>query len=132
MPTKKKKKKWTTGYPKVSQANSAPFGRYELRAVLWGPAIALVGVPFGLLLHQVTHGRSRHRLGRGQRPAAEPPVAGEDGVIGVMEFISFLGKPIFLLFAVGIPVVWFLYRRRGSWRSSSPSPASAVASSTRS
>ena len=35
-------------------------------------------------------------------------------LIAVMHFISFLGKPIFLLFAVGIPALWLL--RRGAYK----------------
>jgi membrane-associated phospholipid phosphatase len=85
-----------------------PLGRYELRVLLFGLALAIVGIPFGLLLHQVaTHG----------------PLTGfdEDGAnwlnarfhdrdlaITVLEAISFTGKPIFLFFAVGLPVLWLL------------------------
>jgi membrane-associated phospholipid phosphatase len=85
-----------------------PQGRYELRIVLFALAIAILGIPFGLLLHQVaTHG----------------PLTGfdEDGAawlndrfhdqatsIRILEAISFLGKPIFLVFAVGLPVLWLL------------------------
>jgi undecaprenyl-diphosphatase len=85
-----------------------PLGRYELRVLLFGLALAIAGIPFGLLLHQVaTHG----------------PLTGfdEDGAnwlnarfhdrdlaITVLEAISFTGKPIFLFFAVGLPVLWLL------------------------
>lgn len=91
-----------------------PLARYELRALLFGLAIALVGIPFGFLLHQV---------------ATDGPVTGFDesgaqwlndrfhdldGAIAVLEVISFLGKPIFLVFAVGLPGLWLL--RRGAHR----------------
>ena len=42
------------GLPEGVAVKLGPLGRYELRAVLCGLAIALVGIPFGLLLHQVT------------------------------------------------------------------------------
>jgi membrane-associated phospholipid phosphatase len=85
-----------------------PLARYEIRALLFGLAVAIVGIPFGFLLHQV---------------AIEGPLTGfdEDGArwlndqfhdndvaIRLLEFISFLGKPIFLLFAVGLPGLWVL------------------------
>ena len=43
------------GLPEGVAVKLGPLGRYELRAVAAGGlAIALVGIPFGLLLHQVT------------------------------------------------------------------------------
>jgi membrane-associated phospholipid phosphatase len=89
-----------------------PLGRYELRVLLFGLALAIVGIPFGLLLHQV---------------ATRGPLTGFDEVgarwlnerfydrplvIDALEVISFTGKPIFLFFAVGVPVLWLL--RRGA------------------
>ena len=85
-----------------------PLARYEVRALLFGLAVAIVGIPFGFLLHQV---------------ATDGPLTGfdEDGArwlndrfhdndvaIRILEVISFLGKPIFLLFAVGLPGLWVL------------------------
>jgi undecaprenyl-diphosphatase len=85
-----------------------PLARYEVRALLFALALAILGIPFGLLLHQVaTHG----------------PLTGfdEDGArwlndrfhdqalfIRILQLLSFLGKPIFLLFAVGLPGLWVL------------------------
>jgi membrane-associated phospholipid phosphatase len=97
------------GLPEPVAAKLGPLGRYELRAALFGLAIALVGIPFGLLLHQVaTHGP----LTAVDDSAAQwlhLRIQGEDGVIGLLEIISFTGKPIFLLFSIGIPGAWILY-----------------------
>ena len=90
-------------------AKLGPLGRYELRALLLGLAIALVGVPFGLLLHQVTTDGPLTALDDSAARNLHERIQGEDGVIAVMEAVSFLGKPIFLLFAIGIPGAWVLY-----------------------
>jgi undecaprenyl-diphosphatase len=97
------------GLPEPVAAKLGPLGRYELRATLYGLAIALVGIPFGLLLHQVaTHGP----LTAFDDSAAQwlhLRIQGEDGVIGFLEVVSFTGKPIFLLFAIGIPGAWIFF-----------------------
>ena len=87
-----------------------PLGRYELRVSLFALALALVGVPFGLLLHQVaTHGPL---TGLDEDGAAwlNRQLHDEEAVITVLEAISFTGKPIFLFFAVGLPAAWLLHR----------------------
>ncbi|MGV3760117.1 MAG: phosphatase PAP2 family protein [Actinomycetota bacterium] len=86
-------------------------GRYGARATLLAVALVLVGIPFGLLLHQV---------------ATEGPVTGLDDdvalelnarvhdeplVVALLEGISFLGKPITLVVLMGGVVVWALARR---------------------
>lgn len=96
--------------PERIAAKLGPLGRYEVRVLLFGLALALVGIPFGLLLHQV---------------ATDGPLTGfdEDGAqwlnnqfhdhdfaIAVLEAISFMGKPIFLVFAIGLPGLWILRR----------------------
>jgi membrane-associated phospholipid phosphatase len=39
-------------------------------------------------------------------------VHGHQGRVDFLEAVSFLGKPIFLLVLVGLPVLWLAYRRR--------------------
>jgi membrane-associated phospholipid phosphatase len=85
-----------------------PLGRYELRILLFALALALVGIPFGFLLHQVaTHGPL---TGFDEDGAAwlNRQFHDREGAIAALEAISFLGKPIFLFFAVGVPVLWLL------------------------
>jgi undecaprenyl-diphosphatase len=96
------------GLPEVAARRLGPLARYELRVVLVGIAVALVGIPFGLLLQQVTTDGPLTVLDQSAAVEMNARVQGEDGVIALMEVVSFLGKPIFLLFAVGLPGLWFL------------------------
>jgi undecaprenyl-diphosphatase len=97
------------GLPEGIAAKLGPLGRYELRALLYGLAIALVGIPFGLLLHQVTTDGPLTAFDDSAARWLHVRVQGEDGMIALLEAVSFLGKPIFLLFAIGIPGAWILY-----------------------
>jgi undecaprenyl-diphosphatase len=96
------------GLPEVAASRLGPLAKYELRAALFGLALALVGIPFGLLLQQVTTDGPLTALDESASVWANRSVRGEPGLIGFMEFVSFLGKPIFLVFAVGLPGVWLL------------------------
>ena len=97
---------WTTGYPNGVAVKLGPLGRYELRAVLFVIAMALVGIPFGLLLHQVTTDGPLTALDDSAARWLNERFHGEDGVITLLNVVSFMGKPIFLLFAIGIPGLW--------------------------
>jgi undecaprenyl-diphosphatase len=97
------------GLPEPVAAKLGPLARYELRALLYGLAIALVGIPFGLLLHQVTTDGPLTAFDDSAARWLHVRVQGEDGIIALLEAISFTGKPIFLVFAVGIPGAWILY-----------------------
>ena len=97
------------GLPEPLATKLGPLGRYELRAFLYGMAIALVGVPFGLLLHQVTTDGPLTALDDSAARWLHIRIQGEDGVIAFLQAVSFTGKPIFLLFAIGIPGAWILY-----------------------
>jgi undecaprenyl-diphosphatase len=90
-------------------AKLGPLARYELRALLLVLAVAIAGIPFGLLLQQVaTHGPLTG-LDESGAQWMNDRFAGHDAAIRVLEVISFTGKPIFLLFAVGLPGAWVLY-----------------------
>lgn len=102
------------GLPESTARKLGPLAKYELRVVLVGIAVALVGIPFGLLLQQVTTDGPLTELDESAAVSLHARVRGEDGVIALMEAISFLGKPIFLLFAVGLPALWLL--RNGARR----------------
>ncbi len=97
------------GLPEGIARKLGPLGRYELRAFLYGLAVVLVGIPFGFLLHQVTTDGPLTALDDSAARWLHTRIQGEDGVIGLVEAVSFTGKPIFLLFAVGIPGAWILY-----------------------
>jgi undecaprenyl-diphosphatase len=96
------------GLPESVAAKLGPLGRYELRTVLFALAMALVGVPFGLLLHQVTTDGPLTALDDSAARYLNRELHEEDAVIAGLHALSFMGKPIFLFFAVGLPCLWLL------------------------
>jgi undecaprenyl-diphosphatase len=101
------------GLPEGVASKLGPLGRYELRATLFGFAVVLVGIPFGMLLHQVTTHGALTRLDESGAQHLNNFFYGKDAFITFFEVMSFIGKPIFLFFAIGIPAVWiFLHGGR--------------------
>ena len=100
------------GLPRAVARHLNPIERYGLRLALFGLAIALVGIPFGLLLHQVVS--DGPLTGLDTRGAAELNrfVHSRPFLVGFMEFLSFLGKPIWLIVVIGVPAVWSLLERQ--------------------
>ena len=84
--------------------------RFELRELLLGIALALVGIPFGLLLHQVATDGPLTRLDERGARWLHARVAGNDAIETAMRTISYTGKPVFLFVVVGVPVVWLVWR----------------------
>jgi undecaprenyl-diphosphatase len=102
-----------SGLPAPVVQRLPPTERYELRIVLLIIAISLVGIPFGLLLQQVSSGGPLTSFDEGGAQWLNDRVSGHDALIKAMEVVSFTGKPIFLVFAIGIPAVWlFLHGSR--------------------
>lgn len=87
-----------------------PEQRYGLRLTLFAVAFLLVAIPFGLILEQVLSDGPLTRLDL--RLSEILSDAARDSAVAnaSLEVISFLGKPIFLLFLVGIPAVWLFMR----------------------
>jgi len=96
------------GLPEGLAAKLGPLGRYELRATLLGLAVVLVGIPFGLLLHQVTTDGPLTALDDGAARRLNAAIHDVDLAIGALQVVSFLGKPIFLVFSIGLPGLWVL------------------------
>src|SRR5687767_1874363 len=96
--------------PERIAAKLGPLGRYELRVLLFALALALVGIPFGLLLHQVTTDGPLTSFDEDGAQWLNDRFHDNDLAITVLEAISFMGKPIFLLFAIGLPGLWILRR----------------------
>lgn len=94
--------------PKGVAAKLGPLGRYELRALLFALALAVVGVPFGLLLHQVATRGPLTGLDEDGAQWMNERFHDNDLAVTMLKAISFTGKPIFLLFAVGLPGLWLL------------------------
>jgi undecaprenyl-diphosphatase len=91
-----------------------PLGRYELRILLFALALVLVGIPFGLLLHQVATDGPLTAFDEDGAQWLNDLVHDHAGLVAALKVISFLGKPIFLFFAVGLPVCWMA--RAGAWK----------------
>ena len=90
-----------------------PVGRYGLRLTLFAAALTLVAIPFGLLLHSVVTDGPFTVFDEGAAQWLNRHVHDIAGAIGALEAVSFLGKPIFLLLAVGPPGLWLL--RKGKY-----------------
>ncbi len=98
------------GLPEGLAAKLNPLERYELRAVLFGLAVLLVAIPFGVLLQQVSTDGPLTGFDEAGARWLNERVADRPLAVDALQVISFLGKPIFLLFAVGIPGAWILWR----------------------
>lgn len=102
------------GLPDAATRKLPPVERYGLRVTLFAAAIVLVAVPFGLLLEQVESNGPFTAFDVDLAVWLNRQVSGRGWAVDVLQLISFLGKPIFLLFAVGVPGLWIAWRRE--WR----------------
>ena len=98
-----------SGLPEPVVEHSTPTQRYELRVILLMVAISLVGIPFGFLLHQVTSDGPLTSFDEGGAQWLNDLVVDKGALIDVLQVISFTGKPIFLVFSIGIPGAWLLW-----------------------
>lgn len=96
----------TTGTPPLPR-----LARYGARATLLAVALVLVGIPFGLLLHQVSTEGPVTGLDDDLALELNARVHDEPVVVALLEAVSFLGKPITLVVIIGGVVVWALTRR---------------------
>jgi undecaprenyl-diphosphatase len=98
------------GLPEPVAVKLGPLGRYEIRVALFGLAIALVAIPFGLLLQQVTTDGALTEIDESAAESLTDFVRDEPWLIDLMQVISFTGKPIFLVFSIGLPGLWIFWR----------------------
>lgn len=100
------------GLPAGLARRLGPAGRFGLRETLAGLAVAIVGIPFGLLLQQVTTDGPLTALDESGAQWLHTRLVDNALAEAVLQTISFTGKPIFLTFLVGIPalIAW----RRGA------------------
>lgn len=101
------------GAPDVVDRKLDPVQRYGLRLTLFGAAILLVAVPFGLLLAQVVTDGPATEWDSAVAERLHEVVAGRDGLVLALEVLSFLGKPIWLTLVIGGPAL--VLARRGRW-----------------
>jgi undecaprenyl-diphosphatase len=98
------------GLPEIATKRLPPASRFGVREVLLAIALALVGAPFGWLLHEVTTNGPLTKFDESAAESLHKHFVHHRLAIDALQAISFTGKPIFLIFVVGIPVVW-LWRR---------------------
>ena len=96
------------GLPAAAIARLSPQGRWGARELLLGLSVVLVGIPFGLLLHQVTQEGPLTALDERWARWLHERVADGGFAETVLRAISFTGKPGFLAVAVGLPMIWLL------------------------
>ncbi|MGK2950392.1 MAG: phosphatase PAP2 family protein [Acidimicrobiales bacterium] len=89
-----------------------PVERYGLRLTLFAVALLLVAVPFGLLLAQVVTDGPATRWDTSIAESLHRWVAGREGIVTLMQAVSFLGKPIWLAVVIGLPALWLASQRR--------------------
>ncbi|MEY2470458.1 MAG: hypothetical protein QOF21_3156 [Actinomycetota bacterium] len=98
------------GLPAIAADRLEPTRKYEIRQLLVAIAVVLVGVPFGLLLHEVTTDGPFTKLDESAAQWLHTRLVDNDAAGAVLRAVSFTGKPVFLTFAVGLPSLW-LWRR---------------------
>jgi undecaprenyl-diphosphatase len=98
------------GLPATAADRLKPASRYGLRELLIGVAIALVGAPFGWLLHEVTTHGPFTKFDESAAQWLHTRLVHNDVADTLLQAVSFTGKPIFLTLIIGAPVLW-LWRR---------------------
>lgn len=98
--------------PEAIERRLDPVQRYGLRLTLFGVAVLLVAVPFGALLAQVVTDGPATRWDSDIAERLHAVVADRDGWAAVLEVLSFLGKPVWLLVAIGLPALWLVRQQR--------------------
>lgn len=98
------------GLPAAAAERLTPSRRYGARETLVAIAVTLVGVPFGLLLQQVTTDGPFTALDESAAQWLHTRLVHNDVAGVVLRAVSFTGKPVFLTPAVGLPALW-LWRR---------------------
>jgi membrane-associated phospholipid phosphatase len=96
------------GLPAPVTRRLDPVARFGLRATLVGVAIALVAVPFGLLLEQVTTGGPLTRFDSSAAQGLNDRLHGQSNVIAALKLVSLTGTPLFLVAVVGAACAWLL------------------------
>lgn len=92
-----------------------PEARYGLRLTLFAAAFVLVGVPFSLLVVQVSAGGALVRLDAAMARGLNSWVVGSPWVVTPLEVVSFLGSPVWFWLVVppATVVAWRRHHRLG-------------------
>lgn len=88
------------------RARLDPAERYGLRLTLVGVAVVLVAVPFSTLTFQVLDGGLLTRVDGRVADSLNHWVHGRAGAVGVLQAISWLGRPVLLFVVVAFVAGW--------------------------
>ncbi len=94
------------GLPEAVATKLKPAERYGLRETLLVVAVALVGVPFGLLLQQVTAHGPLTKADTSLANWLHGQVRDNSFITAVMKTLSFIGRPTFLVPFVALAALW--------------------------
>jgi membrane-associated phospholipid phosphatase len=98
--------------PRFARQRLDPAQRFGLRLTLFALAIVLVFVPFGYLLEQVVDEGSLTTYDRAVVEDLHEVVIANPSLVKPLQFLSFLGKPIWFYFLVGLACVYLWIRKR--------------------
>jgi undecaprenyl-diphosphatase len=102
----------TSTLPSFVRSRLDPEQRYGLRLTLFAIAILLVFVPFGFLLSQVVDEGPLTKYDRSVVENLHDVVRDHPALVNPLQFISFLGKPIFFYVLVGGACLFLIIRNR--------------------
>jgi undecaprenyl-diphosphatase len=94
------------GLPAAAADRLKPASRFGLRELLVAIAVALVGVPFGFLVHEVTTNGPFTKLDGSAAQWLHTRLVHNDVAEAILQTISFTGKPVFLIPLIGLPALW--------------------------
>jgi undecaprenyl-diphosphatase len=94
------------GLPAYVLRRTDPAQRYGLRLTLFATAVVLLAVPFSYLLFQVLAGGWLTRVDGDLATRLNDAVHGEPGLIGFLEAVSWLGRPVSLWVVTGAAVLY--------------------------
>lgn len=98
--------------PRALRRRLDPAERYGLRLTLCGLAVVLVAVPFGWLLEQVLRNGAMVRADTWAAEELHSVVRGRPLWIDLLQAVSFLGKPVWLVAVVAVAAVFLGLRRK--------------------
>jgi undecaprenyl-diphosphatase len=100
----------TTALPAAVTRRLDPEARFGLRITLLAVALMLVGIPFGLLLAQVTHNGPLVRIDTAAANHLHTWVLAHPGVESAFRVISFLASPPWFYLLIGSAAAFWWFR----------------------
>jgi undecaprenyl-diphosphatase len=97
--------------PAFVRARLDPAQRYGLRLTLFALVVVLVVVPFGFVLREVVDRGHLTVYDRAVAQNLHELVRHHPVVIGILQVLSFLGKPVWFYFLIGVAIVYLWIRK---------------------